>query len=62
MTYMEHLIRPIDIDEIRQAVLAGKRRKAPVSDGLDLDFYKAHWTLIKDDFHAFLNQMYLNKP
>jgi hypothetical protein len=29
ITYMEHLNRPIDTDEIQQAVLAGRRQKAP---------------------------------
>ena len=60
-TYAEHLERPIDIDEIHQAMLAGRRHKAPESDGLGLEFYKAHWKTIKDDLHAVLNQMYLNK-
>jgi succinate dehydrogenase/fumarate reductase flavoprotein subunit len=60
-TYTEQLERPIDIDEIHQAVLAGRRHKAPGSDGLGLKFYKFHLKLIKDDLHAVLNQMYLNK-
>ena len=29
ITYMEHLNLPIDIEEIRQALLAGRRQKAP---------------------------------
>ena len=61
MPYVENLNQPIDFDEIRQAVLAEKRQKAPGSDGLGLDFYKAHWRTIKDDLHTALNQMYLNK-
>jgi len=61
MPYMEHLNRPIDIDEIHQAVLDGRRQKAPGSDGFGLEFYKAHWTTIKEDLHNVLNQMYFNK-
>jgi hypothetical protein len=60
-TYTEHLERPIDVDEIRQAVMAGKRQKVPESDGFGLDFYKLHWTTIKDDLCAVLNQMFLHK-
>jgi hypothetical protein len=61
MPYVEHLNQPIDIDEIRQAVLTGKWQKAPGNDGLGSDFYKAHWTTISDDLHTVLIQMYLNK-
>ena len=62
MPYTEHLNQPIDIDEIRQAVLTGKRQKAPVSDGLGRDFHKVHWTTIKkNNLHTVLNHMYSNK-
>ena len=61
MPYMEHLNQQIDIDEIHQAVLAGSRQKFPGSEGLELEFYKPHWTTIKDRLHTILNQMYFNK-
>jgi hypothetical protein len=61
MPYIEHLNQTIDIDKIRQAVITGKRQKAPGSDGLGRDFYKVHWTTIKDVLYCVLNQMYWNK-
>jgi len=61
LNYMEHLKRQIDVDEIRRALLAGSRRKTPGSEGLSLEFYKAHLTTIRNDLHAVLNQVYLNK-
>ena len=61
MPYKEHLNQPIDIGQIRQAVITGKRQKALGSDGLGREFYKVHWTTIKDDLHCVLNQMYWNK-
>ena len=61
MPYIENLNQPIYIDEIRQAVITGKSQKAPGSDRLGRDFYKVHWTTIKDDLNCVLNQMYWNK-
>ena len=61
MPYIEHLNQPVDIDEIRQAVITGKRPKAPGSNGLGHDFYQVHWTTIKDELHCVLNNIYWNK-
>jgi hypothetical protein len=40
MTYIEHLNQPIDIDEIRQTLITGKRPKATGSYGLGREFTK----------------------
>jgi hypothetical protein len=61
-TYAELLERPIDTDEIQNAVLEGRSNKAPGSDGIGLEFYKVHWKTIKDYLIIVRNQMYLETP
>jgi hypothetical protein len=60
-TYAEPQERPIDTDEIRNAVLAGRSKKASGNDGIGLQFYNVNWTAIKDYLNIVVNQMYLEK-
>ena len=56
--YGELLERPIDMEEIQHALRKGGHSKAPGSDGIRVEFYKANWTTIKDDLCTTLNQMF----
>ena len=53
--------RPIDVEEIRNALRVEGRNKATGSDGMGLQFYKANWTTLKDDLCTVTNQMYTEK-
>ena len=59
--YAEHLEKPITTDEVYRAIRAGARRKTPGIDGICLEFYITHWTLIQVDLTQLLNEMFLNK-
>src|SRR5215510_1674555 len=46
-------------EELKAAVMAGKRAKAPGLDGISHDFYQMAWTIIKDDLLEVMNEMFL---
>jgi len=43
------------------AVQKGKKRKAPGSDGIGLEFYKINWATIKEDIRELMNQMFMER-
>jgi len=56
------LTEPITTDELWKAVSQGKLHKAPGIDGINLEFYKAEWDVIKSEFLQILNCMFTNGP
>src|SRR5215510_10123054 len=56
-TIMLHV--PITAEELKTAVFAGKRAKAPGIDGISHDFYCLAWTIIKEDLLEVMNEMYI---
>jgi hypothetical protein len=36
-----------------------RRNKTPGSDGIGWEFYKTNWSIIKEDLHDILNEMYI---
>jgi len=48
------------LDELWKAVAQGKPRKAPVTDGIYLEFYRAAWDVFKDDLLQIMNCLFLN--
>jgi hypothetical protein len=56
--WREQLEQPITPEEIHIAVMKGGKKKAPGSDGLGWEFYKANWATIKDDMGELMNQMF----
>lgn len=59
--YKEQLERPIAPDEVYRAIRTGAKRRAPGIDGMCLEFYAEHWTLIHTELTQVLNDMFLNK-
>jgi exonuclease III len=49
---------PITIEELRKAVLKGKRRKAPGMDGISQDFFREAWEVVKTDMLTIIQTMY----
>jgi hypothetical protein len=47
--FIDSLIHPLTLDELWKTVAQGKPRKAPGTDGICLEFYRAAWDVIKDD-------------
>jgi len=58
--YVDSLIHPLTLDELWRAVAQGKPRKAPGTEGICLEFYRAAWDVIKDDLFQIMNCMVLN--
>jgi len=52
------LERPITIEELHQAVTAGKARKAPGCDGISSEFLQGTWEVIKHETNDIINTMY----
>ncbi|KAK2665491.1 hypothetical protein Ddye_004065 [Dipteronia dyeriana] len=44
------------LDEVTYAVSNYDGNKAPGPDGFNLNFIKAHWAVIQDDFMRFINE------
>jgi hypothetical protein len=59
--WRELLEQPINSKEVYIAVRKGGKKKAPGSDGLGLEFYKANWVTIKDDMSELMNQMFIER-
>ena len=59
--YKDRLEQPITSDEVHRAIKAGAKKKTPGIDGMCLEFYVAHWTLIGTDLTQVLNDMFLHK-
>jgi exonuclease III len=57
-TYAELEGLPITPVEIHAALQKGGRNKAPGSDGIELEFYKTNWKIIKEDIVEILKQMF----
>jgi len=43
------------------AMRKGGKNKAPGSDGIGLEFYKANWATIEDNIGAMMNQMFMER-
>jgi hypothetical protein len=54
----EILEEPISLDELYDAVKAGKPHKASGSDGITQEFFKSNWEIIKEDLLQILKEMY----
>ena len=52
------LEEPVTLDEIYQAIKAGKPHKAPGYDGICLEFLKKTWETTKEDLLQIVNEMY----
>ena len=59
--WREQLEQAITPEEVHIAVRKGGRKKAPWSDGLGLEFYKANWATIKDNMGELMNQMFIER-
>jgi len=59
--WREQLEQPITPEEVHIAVRKGGRKKAPGSDGLGLEFYKANWATNKDDMGELMNKMFIER-
>ena len=51
---------PITTEELRLAVMGGKRNKAPGLDGIPNDFLQSAWQYIHSDLLEVVNNMYLD--
>jgi hypothetical protein len=49
----------IEMEEIKEALRKGKRRKAPGSDGIVHEFYSTHWDIIKQELLEIVQNMYI---
>ena len=43
------LVKPISMEDLDSMIAIIKQDKAPVPDGLQINFYKASWEIIKED-------------
>jgi exonuclease III len=48
----------ISMEEVREAIKKGKRRKAPGSDGIGHEFYTTNWDMIKEELVEIMRQMH----
>jgi len=55
------LEQPISLEEVHIAMRKGGKNKAPGSDAIGLEFYKANWATIQDDIGAMMNQMFMER-
>ena len=59
--YASQLECPIASDEIRKALKAGARHKAPGIDELSIEFYTVTWDTIRMDFTEIFDHTFLKK-
>jgi hypothetical protein len=52
------ILEPISLDELYDAVKAGKPHKSPGCDGITQEFFKSKWEIIKEDLLQIVNKMY----
>jgi hypothetical protein len=55
-----NLTRPFSIEEVKQAVWDCDDSKSPGPDGVNFDFIKKNWDLLKDDFMRLLVEFQRN--
>jgi len=55
------LEQSISLEEVHIAGTKGGKNKAPGSDGIGLEFYKAKWATIQDGIGAMMNQMFAER-
>ena len=55
------LEQPISLEEVHIAVRKRGKNKAPGSDSIGLEFYKANWATIQDDIGVMMNQMFMER-
>jgi len=56
------LYLPFTDVELHNAVMSGKKWKAPGSDGISNDLFRSAWNIIRVDLLELLNAMYLDGP
>jgi len=54
------LTRPFSLEEVKQAVWDCDGFKSPGPDGINFDFIKKNWDILKDDFMTFLTEFHRN--
>ncbi|KAK3187757.1 hypothetical protein Dsin_027318 [Dipteronia sinensis] len=54
----DFLERPFTIEEVQEAVSSCDGNKAPGQDGMNLNFIKANWEVIQEDFLRFIHEFY----
>ncbi|XP_058761237.1 uncharacterized protein LOC131634589 [Vicia villosa] len=52
------LEKPFDEDEVKEAIWSCDGNKSPGPDGFSLEFYKRHWSIIKEDIMKCCNDFY----
>ena len=55
------LEQPISLEEVHIAVRKRGKNKAPGSDSIGLEFYKANWATIQDVIGVMMNQMFMER-
>jgi hypothetical protein len=56
--YVNTLDRPIALEEIKHVLHKIRRNNTTGSDGIGWEFYKTNWSIIKEDLHGLINEMY----
>jgi hypothetical protein len=46
------------MEEIKKAIMKGKKGKSPGYDGISHEFFTTHWSTIRDDFTEVMQQMH----
>jgi hypothetical protein len=59
--WREKLEQPITPEEKHIALSKGEQKKAPETDGLGLQIYKANWATIKFDMGELMKQMFIER-
>jgi hypothetical protein len=56
----ELLLSPFDEEEVKDTIWSCDGNKSPGPDGFNLNFFKACWSILKQDVMAFLREFYDN--
>ncbi|KAK3206960.1 hypothetical protein Dsin_021006 [Dipteronia sinensis] len=54
----DFLERPFDVEEVKEAVSSCDGNKAPGPDGMNLNFIRANWEVVQEDFLRFIHEFY----